>query len=188
MMLFHKALPNRSNSTGGIYRKLSQGSVLDIFVLDCRGERISDDAQYISVGQMDWLKDSLTSSTARFKIIFNSVPITDFVNLIGEVESIDRWQGFPEQRTEILEHIEDTGIEGVLWISGDFHFGLISQVSPLGQTGDTMNEVLVGPSGSLLNIMGELLVPTEQYQQRLDQTLFHCDRFNRGYIGSIVNE
>ena len=48
----------------------------------------------------------------------------------------------------------------------------------MGQTGDTMNEVLVGPSGSFLNIMGELLVPTEQFQQRLAawcHTRFECN-------------
>jgi phosphodiesterase/alkaline phosphatase D-like protein len=127
---------------------------------------------------MEWLKSGLESSTARFKIIFNSVPITDFYDLLGDVESIDRWQGFPEQRSEILSHIEESNINGVLWVSGDFHFGLISQVSPLGQSGDSMLEVLVGPSGSFLNIMGELLVTTDQYQQRIAawcHTRFECN-------------
>ena len=94
----------------------------------------------------------------------NSVPIIDFNDLIGEVGAIDRWQGFPEQRTEILSHIEDNAIEGVLWLSGDFHFGLVAQVSPSGAIGDSLMEVLNGPTGSFINIMGELMVPTEQYQ------------------------
>ena len=178
LRLFHKALPNRSNPNGGIYRKISQGRVLDIFVLDCRGERNSEQSIYISEDQMEWLKNGLESSTARFKIIFNSVPITDFYDLLGDVESIDRWQGFPEQRSEILSHIEESNIDGVLWVSGDFHFGLISQVSPLGQSGDSMMEVLVGPSGSFLNIMGDLLVTTDQYQQRIAawcHTRFECN-------------
>lgn len=175
---FHRAMPNRSNDSGGIYRSVQHGEVLEVFVLDCRGERHSDNGIYISEEQMGWLKNGLSTSTARFKLIMNSVPITDFEDLIGEVEAIDRWQGFAEQRTEILSHIEDSEISGVLWISGDFHFGFIAQVGRTGDVGDSMMEVLVGPSGSFLNVMGELMVTTEQYQQRIAawcHTRFECN-------------
>lgn len=161
---FQKAIPMDKDQTGAMYRKVSHGEVCDIFVLDCRGERRSDSGIYISVEQMDWLKSSLSNSGARFKFIMNSVPIIDFNDLIGEVEAIDRWQGFPEQRVEILSHIEDNAIEGVLWLSGDFHFGLVAQVSPSGSVGDSLMEILNGPTGSFINIMGELMVPTDQYQ------------------------
>ena len=161
---FQNAFPIDKSQTGKMYRRIQHGQVCEIFVLDSRGERRSDSGIYISREQMDWLKGSLSESKARFKFIMNSVPITDFTDLIGEVEAIDRWQGFPEQRTEILSHIEDTGIEGVLWLSGDFHFGLVAMVSPTGSVGDSMMEVLNGPTGSFINIMGELLVTTEQFQ------------------------
>lgn len=163
--LMQKALPLDTEQTGKLYRKVSHGQVCDVFVLDCRGERRSAEGLYISTEQMLWLKTELSASTARFKFIMNSVPITDFNDLIGEIEAIDRWQGFPEQRLEILSHIEDNGIAGVLWLSGDFHFGLFAQVSPVGQVGDSMMEILNGPTGSFINPMGELLVPTEQFQQ-----------------------
>lgn len=163
--LMQKALPLDTEQTGKLYRKISHGQVCDVFVLDCRGERRSAEGLYISTEQMLWLKTELSASTARFKFIMNSVPITDFNDLIGEIEAVDRWQGFPEQRLEILSHIEDKGITGVLWLSGDFHFGLFAQVSPIGQVGDSMLEILNGPTGSFINPMGELLVPTEQFQQ-----------------------
>lgn len=161
---FTKALPMDIEQTGTMYRKVSHGAVCDVFVLDCRGERRSASGQYISPEQMTWLKTELAASTARFKFIMNSVPIIDFSDLIGEVEAIDRWQGFPEQRFEILSHIEDNAISGVLWLSGDFHFGLVAKVSAEGSIGDSMMEVLNGPTGSFLNIMGELMVTTDQYQ------------------------
>lgn len=161
---FQNAVPMDKVQTGRMYRKISHGSVCEVFVLDCRGERRSDSGLYMSVEQMDWLKASLSESSARFKFIMNSVPIIDFTGLIGDVEAIDRWQGFPGQRTEILSHIEDNSIEGVLWLGGDFHFGLVAQVSPTGSVGDTLMEVLNGPTGSFINIMGELMVPTEQFQ------------------------
>ncbi len=175
---FQKAIPFDKDQTGKMYRKVSHGAICDIFVLDCRGERRSDSGQYISAEQMEWLKRELANSNARFKFIMNSVPIIDFKDLIGEVEALDRWQGFPEQRTEILSHIEDNGISGVLWLSGDFHFGLIARVSPLGQVGDSMMEVLNGPTGSFLNPMGELLVTTDQYQYTVAEwnyTRYECN-------------
>lgn len=175
---FQKAIPFDKDQTGKMYRKISHGRICNIFVLDCRGERRSDSGQYISPEQMEWLKRELSNSNARFKFIINSVPIIDFNDLLGEVEAIDRWQGFPEQRTEILSHIEDNGISGVLWLSGDFHFGLIARVSPLGQVGDSMMEVLNGPTGSFLNIMGELLVTTDQYQYTVAEwnyTRYECN-------------
>lgn len=161
---FRKGLPQRQNSTGGIYRNVVHGELVEIFVLDCRGERHSSQGVYISDAQLQWLKQALSNSTARLKLIMNSVPITDFTDLLGNIEADDRWQGYPAQRTEILSHIEDNNISGCVWISGDFHFALIAKVSPEGQVGSSMYEILTGPSGSFLNPAGEYMVETEQYQ------------------------
>ena len=62
---------------------------------------------HISEEQMAWLKEGLSQSTARFKIIPNSVAIVDFEPLLGSAGKSDRWQGYSEQREEILGHIED---------------------------------------------------------------------------------
>lgn len=158
---FRQGLPQRESAGGQIWRTLRYGKVLEVFVLDCRGERRGEN--YISEEQMSWLKQALSDSSSRFKIIMNSVSIVDFEPLLGNAERDDRWQGFPLQREEILSHIEDSAIEGVLWITGDFHYGSISRLSPAGKVGDSMYEVMTGPSGSFHNPMGNLLVPTEQY-------------------------
>jgi alkaline phosphatase D len=126
---------------------------------------------------MDWLKDGLATSGARFKIIMNSVPIIDFASLLGGAEAGDRWEGYPEQREEILGHIDDSAIEGVLWVSGDFHFGAICKVGAAGDVGNSQYEVMVGPSGSFINPIG-LFVETEQYFMRIPEwnhTRFVCN-------------
>ena len=149
LQAFRECLPQREGETGGIWRSLQWGAALELFVLDCRSERA--EGQYISNTQMEWLKSGIQSSSARFKIICNSVPITDMSAMIGVAQAEDRWQGYPEQREEILRHIEDEGIEGVLWITGDVHFGQIGWVSPEGQVGQSAWEVYCGPTGSFLN-------------------------------------
>lgn len=155
---FRQALPQREGSAGmtGIWRKLSWGDAVDLFVLDCRGERMSGD--YISPEQLSWLKSELSASTARFKIILNSVPIFDFSGtVIGPFSQGDRWQGHPTQRDDVLGHIDSTGIAGVVWVSGDVHFGAIGQVDQDGGLGDDQWDVIVGPAGSLVNPSAVLL-------------------------------
>ena len=68
---FSKAIPLRLGDYGyGIWRKLSWGKAVDVFVLDCRSER--RDGNYVSAEQLDWLKNGLVESSARFKIVLNS--------------------------------------------------------------------------------------------------------------------
>lgn len=144
-----------------IWRKLSWGAVLDVFVLDCRSERL--DGDYISTEQMDWLKEGLAASTARFKIILNSVPITDLSAIFSDLEEDDRWDGFPEQRSEILSWIAQKSIQGVLWVTGDVHYAQIGHVDPEGGIAASAWEVLVGPAGSTGNVLADVFVGDPQY-------------------------
>jgi len=174
---FREAIPQRQGLDGGIWRKLSWGETADIFVLDGRGERDGAE-QYLSDEQMEWLKSGLEESTARFKLVMNSVPITDFGAIFGEVLMADRWQGYPKQRGEIIDHIVGNAIEGVLWITGDFHFCTASRIDiPDGPAMDQW-EVMVGPGGSTLNFAANLLEPSEQFPvifAEWSSTLIHLD-------------
>ena len=143
---FRRALPQRIGANDAIWRKVSFGGIADCFVLDCRGERGS--GRYMSEEQMSWLESELEASTATFKLILNSVPITDFswVPIYGDYQASDRWQGHPTERSRILDHIESNGIAGVLWVSGDFHVGGVTKVEPNSDTSPW--EILTGPGGS----------------------------------------
>ncbi|MCP4496525.1 MAG: hypothetical protein GY825_07085, partial [Phycisphaeraceae bacterium] len=105
----------------------------------------------ISPAQMDWPKAGLADSTAVFKVVLNTAPISDITGQEAsdgfmDIGAGDRWEGFPAQRDEILDHIADEGLTGVVWLSGDLHFGAAMSVEPEGPRA-VMNEILVGPAG-----------------------------------------
>lgn len=173
---FRRALPQREGPGGtGIWRRLDWGRTLSIIVLDSRGERTDD--VYISSEQMDWLKHQLANRTTTFALILSSVPFTDFSPLLGNTQAEDRWQGYP-QREELLQFLDDEDIRGVVFVSGDFHFGEVCHVSPQGELGDHIVEVLVGPGGSFINPMGGMIPQGPQFMLGLSQwnyTEFICD-------------
>ncbi len=134
-----------------LWRSYEWGDTAEIFLLDCRSERVPDtrqteEATYIGPGQMAWLKQSLSDSQAHFKIILNSVPITLFDHVIWLMD-FDRWQGYAAQREELLDFILDEGIENVWWLTGDFHLGSVNRVQSSGEYA-SMWEIMMGPGGN----------------------------------------
>ena len=158
---FFDYMATRPRYGDNLYRSIRYSDTLEVFVLDVRSERKPALAQYISPEQMDWVIDGLDASTAVFKLVLTSVPFTDFEGLIGEVAVADRWQGFPEQRTTLVEAAARH--ENVYFLSGDFHVGFISRVEPLGDVGFTLYDILMGPGGNSVNPIGDLLLETDQF-------------------------
>ena len=122
---------------------------------------------------MDWIKAALSASTARFKIILNSVPITDMRDFLGQLAEGDRWSGYPAQREELLGHIEDAEVQG------DFHWGAATKVGsarPL--LGGDQWEILAGPAGSFINPIVFVTQTNDQLHRivgEFNYTWFHAD-------------
>ncbi len=175
LQMFRKAIPQRRGPNGtSLWHKLSWGGSADVFVLDCRGERRG--GRYMSDSQLEWLIDGLVTSTAAFKIILNSVPITDWESIILDIQAEDRWQGFPEQRSQLLSAVGQ--VPGVLWLTGDFHFGAIGQVDALGGPAQDHWEVMCGPGGSEILEYAQVLSPNSQIPvlvKTQNATLFEAD-------------
>jgi alkaline phosphatase D len=152
---FFEALPLRRDGTdpGRIWKSMRWGDTVELFVLDSRSERKpstrfnTQPDVYLSRAQMDWLKTGLEASPAVFKLVMNSVPITDFG---FSVFTGDGWLNYGEQRSEILSFIETKQLTGVLWVSGDHHFASVGKVSLLG-AGRNALEVLAGPGAQAAN-------------------------------------
>jgi alkaline phosphatase D len=166
--------PNR------VWRRYSWGDTIDIFVLDSRSERkpstiISQNPQYISPEQMTWLKDGLKTSTATFKLIVNSVPITNFPHLF-DFASNDRWEGYGAQRAELLDAIVQNGLAGVLFVSGDFHLGASATVEPSGNWSG-LREILMGPGDQSANpLWNTITSPQFEFKTGTSNvTLFEAD-------------
>ena len=160
---YFESLPLRRHDTepDRLWKSMRWGDTAEIFVLDCRGERKPSTRfngmphQYLSPAQFDWFKAALKASTAVFKIVMNSVPITNFG---FSAFTGDSWLSYTQQRTAILQWVEDERIEGVLWVSGDHHFASVGQVSAFG-AGSQALEILAGPGGQDANPVWALLRP-----------------------------
>lgn len=140
-------LPEPRRDPHRIYRRLRFGSLADIDLLDLRQYRdqqpadgldpAKDDPDRVLTGrrQLDWLKESLSETSARWKLIGNSTMIApvDFRQPLppGVLESlglmagvpfvVDSWDGYTDDRRELLEHIAFEGIDNVAFLTGDIH-------------------------------------------------------------------
>lgn len=146
-----------------IWRSYKYGKTAEFFVLDCRTERNRKAGIYISPEQMDWLIDGLSKSDATWKVILNSVPITEMPEVYN-IERVvyDRWYGYPFQRNQLLDSIHANAVKGVLFVSGDLHHPLFARVEETGYRSNIF-EVLVGPAGSTVNPLAVLIETPEQY-------------------------
>lgn len=153
-------LPLRRDATtpDRLWKRFRWGLTADVFVLDCRGERLPSMDRYISPEQMSWLKAELADSPCVFKILMNSVPVSDFPFPAED----DRWEGFPAQREEIVRYIDETPIDGVIWVSGDFHFASAGRVGANERAiGWNQREILAGPGAQTGNPAAFLCRPPQ---------------------------
>jgi len=110
----------------GIFTQWSYNDV-DFFLLDDRWWRSADDLKDSVNGmpnpvkkmwgaeQMEWLKQSLLSSRATFKIIVNGNQV------LNQVSPYDKLLDFPAEYQELMDFLLQQKIKGVLFMSGDRH-------------------------------------------------------------------
>jgi alkaline phosphatase D len=152
-------MPARLNGTARLgdgdrlYRRLRFGRLAELSMLDLRSYRdgqlkipdasVSDpDRTITGPTQMEWLKRSLSSERAQWKVIGNPVmiapvdfgavphdlvdPINDVTGLLprdGFAYNVDQWDGYTDDRREVFEHIRDHQVTDALFITGDIHSG-----------------------------------------------------------------
>ncbi len=108
------------NEAEGIYFSSRIGPV-ELIMLDTRSCRnVAERGEYSSYlgrEQQEWLKETLKSSTAQFKIISSGTMWSDYVS-----KGKDSWGTWDTSgREEIFKFIETENIPGVLLLSGDRH-------------------------------------------------------------------
>jgi hypothetical protein len=121
----------------GIWQNFSYAQ-MDGFVLDCRSQRDPendpDDANKSmldgnnlgAAGQLQWLKDGLLGSTAKWKVIFSSV-VTN-----PSTKVPDGWGGYQTEWNDLRNFIVTNQISGVVFISGDLHLAAIDNGTAAG--------------------------------------------------------
>ena len=94
---------------------------IDFFMIDVRYYRTPnktpDDGTKTMLGerQLAWLKNGLSESRAKFKIIGSG-------SEWQTKTQPDCWSSFARERQEIFDHITKNKIEGIVLLSGDRHF------------------------------------------------------------------
>ena len=171
---FYESFAIERGPGDGLWNSYVWGDTAEFIILDSRSERyVPTEDYYISQAQMDWFLERLSSSTAHFKVVLNSVPITDMPG--GYFGEGDRWEGYDGQRDQVINHIVDNDIRNVWFLSGDFHIGMVTRVNNDGG-GRRIHEIAAGPGGNT-NPAASLL-DTLEFFSGVDQQIFHTGSFD----------
>ncbi|MEH6379270.1 alkaline phosphatase D family protein [Streptomyces sp. KLMMK] len=150
-------MPVRPSTEGTTYRRLRFGNLADLHLLDLRsfrsqqvkpGNGKADDPERTITGraQLDWLKAGLASSDTTWRLVGNPVMISPFAfgalpaHLLeplakllglptgGIAVSTDQWDGYTDDRRELLGHLGDRGIRNTVFLTGDIHMAWANDV------------------------------------------------------------
>lgn len=98
---------------------------VEFFYLDNRFHRTPSlwpdgpDKVMYGAPQMRWLKESLVSSEATFKIVVGG---NQFLNpMVYDRSWQELWEMFPHEKDDFLTFLEEQKVEGVIFLSGDRH-------------------------------------------------------------------
>lgn len=150
-------MPVRPALAGTTYRRLRFGKLADLSLLDLRSFRSQqvavgngsvDDPDRTITGraQLDWLKAGLKSSDTTWRLVGNSVMISPFAigslsadllkplaELLGLPKeglalNTDQWDGYTDDRRELLAHLRANAIRNTVFLTGDIHMAWANDV------------------------------------------------------------
>ncbi|MCG6969284.1 MAG: alkaline phosphatase D family protein [Gammaproteobacteria bacterium] len=151
---FHEYAPLRPHDAEEplrIYRKISYGDLLDVFVLDMRSYRgpntdnlqpvESAETAFLGDTQLAWLQQELKKSRAVWKVISADMPIglnisDDYVN-----NPPQRWEAIANgddgpaagrelEIARLLSFIKHKHIDNVVWLTADVHYAAAHYYNP----------------------------------------------------------
>jgi alkaline phosphatase D len=98
-------------------------------VQDC-AERLDPQRTLLGAAQERWLFDGLASSPARWNVIGQQTLVAQVDRLPGEGQMFwtDGWDGYPDARTRLLSHLRDSRASNPVFIGGDMHTAIVSDV------------------------------------------------------------
>jgi alkaline phosphatase D len=133
-----------SDRTGPIYRRISYGPLLDVFVLDMRTVKdVNDGNTYVDpyrgllgTAQREWLIHGLRTSRATWKVIANDLPlglvVPDGATAQEGVAQGD--PGAPKGRelefAQVLRSAHRAGVTGIVLLTADVHYTAAHRYDP----------------------------------------------------------
>uniref|UniRef100_A0A1J3CFE1 Alkaline phosphatase D n=1 Tax=Noccaea caerulescens TaxID=107243 RepID=A0A1J3CFE1_NOCCA len=117
----------------GVYASYTFGPAnrnVKVIVLDTRYHRdpLRSDGSFLGDTQWEWLEKELRGPRSEITIIASSVQvISNLSATTGPLFYMESWGRFPKERKRLFRLIQDTKRNGVVFISGDVHFGEITR-------------------------------------------------------------
>jgi alkaline phosphatase D len=142
-----------------LYRSINWGKNMEMFILDTRQYRDAnfeaDDVAHpktmLGREQVVWLKQALQSSTATWKVIVSSVPMSIPTGSSGP-RGRDGWAnyeqagGFEHELVEILRFMQGKGMNNVVFLTTDVHFAEVFRYVPFEDAPEfVVHEFVAGP-------------------------------------------
>lgn len=150
-------MPVRPSVAGTTYRRIRFGNLADLHLLDLRSFRSEqvkvgsgkvDDPERSLTGraQLDWLKAGLAGSDATWKLVGTSVmispmafgsvpahilgPLAELMGLPKEglAVNVDQWDGYTDDRKELLGHLTRQNVKNTVFLTGDIHMAFANDV------------------------------------------------------------
>ncbi|MCD2451569.1 alkaline phosphatase D family protein [Methylicorpusculum oleiharenae] len=143
---FHEFAPLRphdAEESERIYRKLSYGKLLDVFVIDMRSYRgpntnnlqtqAGPETVFLGEQQLAWLKEELKNSKATWKVISSDMPIGLNIGDGSDAQGDARWEAIANgndgaaagrelEIAELLSFIKHKRIDNIVWLTADVHY------------------------------------------------------------------
>src|ERR1051326_4419867 len=147
MPLRASARPNGASAR--VYDRMRFGDLLEVSILDGRQyrsheacyrrpakggghletnascpERLGTQRSMLGNAQEQWLYDGLAASRARWNLIAQDVLMSVFRQKTNTGETgywTDDWNGYPNNRVRLLQHLQDSKVSNPVVITGDIH-------------------------------------------------------------------
>lgn len=207
-------MPVRPAIAGTTYRRLRFGKLADLSLLDLRSFRseqvkvgngeVDDPARTLTGrAQLDWLKAGLKSSDTTWRLVGNSVMISPFAigslsadllkplaKLLGLPQeglalNTDQWDGYTDDRRELLAHLRSNAIRNTVFLTGDIHMAWANDVPvdagtyPLSAsaatefvvtsvTSDNLDDIVKVPEGTVSAIASPLIRAANRHVHWVD--------------------
>ncbi|MEW2073311.1 alkaline phosphatase D family protein [Streptomyces sp. NPDC013433] len=207
-------MPVRPAIAGTTYRRLRFGKLADLSLLDLRsfrsqqvslgdGEVDDPDRTLTGRAQLDWLKAGLTASDTTWRLVGTSVMISPFsvgslpasllkplAKLLGLPQeglalNTDQWDGYTDDRRELLAHLRANAIRNTVFLTGDIHMAWANDVPvnagtyPLSAsaatefvvtsvTSDNLDDIVKVPEGTVSALASPLIRAANRHVHWVD--------------------
>jgi alkaline phosphatase D len=140
-----------------LYRRLRAGSAVEVFILDTRqyrsrnGDIDGPGKTMLGELQLAWLLEELARSTATWKVIASSVPLSVPKKAPVHTPGNDGWvnggdgTGFETELKRIADWIVSQHIRNVVWLAADVHFVQANEYDVDGDGRYDFHEFVAGP-------------------------------------------